>query len=272
VLRTFTAPALFLIAGASGLPWGFCVHAALAAALGAWFLRSSRATTPPTAAHAPLTPLYDGAFFTVLALAGWALTGANRWIVAWRFGDYAAGLFTLAGNAALIAPSVLGTIFLQYFQPNFFALGDRATTDASARPQLARDVDRAALGYTAVAAFAVATLTAISPWLVGPLISETYRAALVWILPAGCFGVAAGTGLFYHSLLLSGRREAACGLVDLTHIATLIGGSLVASAISPSAFRLWLMFTPAVPWLVARPLARRYFFMTPATPAPAPAP
>jgi hypothetical protein len=270
VLRTFAPPAAFVLLGAPGLAWGFCLYAALTAAVAAWETREPSPGTTPAGAGRQLTPIYEGPLFTMLAVAGWALVGVNRWIVAWRFGATTAGYFTLAGNAALILPAVFATIFLQYFQPGFFAEGDSLAPEARAR--LARRVDAVAATYAAVALLALAALVAVSPHLVGPLISENYRAALVWLLPAGCFGLATGTGLFYHSLLLAGRRERACGPVDLTAAGVLVAGGVVAAILGEGPFRDWLIATPLIPWLVNRPLARRHFFMPAADPGPAPAP
>jgi hypothetical protein len=269
ILRTFAPPMAFALLGSTGLAWGFCLYAAVTAAVSVWGTRPSSPEPAPAGAGRQLTPIYDGPLFTVLALAGWALVGVNRWIVAWRFGATTAGYFTLAGGAALILPAVLGTVFLQYFQPGFFADGDDPAPEARAR--LARRVDAVAAAYTAAALLALALLVAVSPLLVGPLISENYRAALGWLLPAGCFGLATGTGLFYHSLLLAGRRERACAPADLTAAVVLVAGGVVAAGLGENVFRGWLIATPVVPWLVNRPLARRYYFKPAANPAPAPA-
>jgi len=268
VLRTFTPPAAFALLGAPGLAWGFSVHAAITAAVAMWGAHPKSSDATPVDTQRQLTRIYEGPLFTILALAGWVMVGINRWIVAWRFGETAAGYFTLAGNAALIVPAVLGTVFLQYFQPGFFAEGDRRTSES--RTRLARRVDAVAAAYAIVALIALAGLVMVSPRLVGPLISENYRAALGWLLPAGCFGLAIGTGLFYHSLLLAGRREHACGPVDLIAAGVLVVGGIVAATFGEDLFRSWLVATPLVPWLINRPLARRYFFMPVASPAPAP--
>lgn len=256
VSRTFLPPlAYVLTAGALAALWGgFAVHALLGAGIGALALRRywqrSRGVNdaPPAIAAA-----YGGPLFIALAAAGWALAGLNRWIVAGFFGPVEAGYFTLAGGAALVIASSLGAVFMQYFQPGLFALGDRPTPECA---QLAARVDRVALAYAGTALAAVAGLAAIAPWLVGPLIHPGYRAALPWILPAGCYGVALITLQFYQTLLLAGKRERACGPVELTTAAVLVGGCIVAASAGPTWFTRWLLVTPLVPWLVTRPMAR----------------
>ena len=197
------------------------------------------------------------------------LAGLNRWIVAAFFGATEAGYFTLAGGAAVVLVSALGAVFVQYFQPGIFALGD-ATAGAD-RMVVARRVDQVALAFAGVGLAAVGALALVSPWLVGPLISEKYFTALPWIFPAGCFGVATITTVFYHSLLLAGRREAACAAVELTTAAVLIVGCVAAAALGAEWFARWLIVTPLLPWLLTRPLARRYFFRPDAGEASAPA-
>jgi hypothetical protein len=105
----------------------------------------------------------------------------------------------------------------------------------------------------------LAGLHFVAPLLVGPLIRESYRPALVFLLPAGAFALAITTGLFYHTLLLAGKREAACGPVELTAAGVLIAGSVGAAAIGQQWFLRWMLVSPLVPWLVSRPLVRRYF-------------
>lgn len=258
VSRTFLPPSLYVLStGAIGALWaGFAVHALLGAGLGALALRRywqkpvGTNPAPPVIAAA-----YGGPLFIALAAAGWVLAGLNRWIVAGFFGPVEAGYFTLAGGAALVIASSLGAVFMQYFQPGIFALGDHPTPD---RTQLAARVDRMALAYGGTALAAVAGLAALAPWLVGPLIHPGYRAALPWILPAGCFGVALITLQFYQTLLLAGKRERACGPVELTTAAVLAGGCLAAASAGPTWFTRWLLVTPLVPWVLTRPMARGY--------------
>ena len=270
VTRTF-APLLFLMLLGSdqGLYLGIGVHAVATAGVAALSLRTTWGpAVGSTGTNGQLAAVYEGPLFTVLALAGWALTGVNRWIVAGFFGETTAGYFTLATSIAVLVPSMLGTIALQYFQPGFFATGD--DPEPGARAALARRVDAVAAGCTVLAGLGLAALVVMAPSLVGPLIGERYRAALPWLLPAGCFGIATTIGLFFHSLLLAGRREKACAPVDLTATAILIGGGLVSGAVGESALRTWLLASPLVPWLVNRPLARHYFFQPPTSPAPGP--
>jgi hypothetical protein len=205
----------------------------------------------------------------LLAVTGWALAGLNRWIMALCFGPTETGFFVLASNLAALVPSMLGTIFVQYFQPGFFALGD---SPSAARPALARRVDGVALIFSVVALAGVSALVLVAPWLVGPVISPRYQAALAWLLPTGCFGTAIITAVFYHSMLLAGRRERACAPVDLITAGVLATGCISAALSGPEWFARWLVVTPLVPWVLTRPLARRFFFKPAAGPTPAPAP
>lgn len=272
--RTFAPLLLFVAMSGAGLAlWlGFGLHALVVAIAAIWTMHAYWHTAPaasPTSAATPITPVYEGPMFIALALSTWTLSGLNRWLVSLFFGPVETGYFTLAGNGAIIAPTVIGVVLMQYFQPGFFLQGDGP---AEKRAILPRDVDRVALLYTVVALGAVAAVTAISPYLVGPLISPNYRDALHWILPAGCFGTATMIGVFYHSLLLAGRREVACGPVDLTTAGILVLGCVVTALAGPKWFSRWLIVTPLVPWLLTRTLARRYFFMPAARPAPTPGP
>jgi hypothetical protein len=248
------------------------LHTLVFAAAGAWWLRryvrrAGSASNPPAAPA--FGAVYEGPWFTVIALSNWALAGLGRWLVAARFGAEAAGYFTLGGGAATVLTSALGTVWLQYFQPGLYALGDGPD---SQRVPLARRLDRAALIYTASAGAALGALVLAGPALVGPLINPSYRAALAWIGPAGAFGLATITAVYYHTLLLAGRREHACAPVDLTTAALLAAGAVAGALAGEEWLRRWMLVSPLVPWLVTRPLARRYFFRTEPDEAAAPAP
>jgi O-antigen/teichoic acid export membrane protein len=267
ITRTFIPPVLFLISGhALGLYLGFGIHACCFAAVALWTLRAHLRPTPAIT-HAPtVTPIYDGAFFATLSMIGWVLTGVNRWIVAGFLGETSAGLFTLAGNLAQIAPAMLGAVFMQYFQPGLFS-APHATP--SERRALASRVDRIAAVYTLLALAGIAGVHLLTPWLIGTLIDERYRAALAYIAGAGCFSAAVIIGQFYHALLLAGRRERACGPVDLTAAAILILGGLATMKLGgESAFLRWLLITPIIPWVISRSLARRYFLRESSGPEP----
>ena len=238
---------------------GYCLHAFAFACAGAWALRRYwRSHAPVTRS---VTAVYDGPLFTVLAVTGWAFTGSNRWIMVLFVGPAKTGFFAMAGNLALLVTAMLGTIFLQFFQPGFFA---SASEEPAQRRALARRVDQVALAYTLIALVGLVGVSLVAPYLIGSFISESYRPALAWLIPAGCFAVAVATGLFYHSLLLAGKRERTCGRVELTAAAVLVAGSLAAASAGELWFLRWLSITPIIPWIVNRPLARRYFF-TPAS-------
>lgn len=266
--RSFLPPLLFVgISGTLSMLWlGFCLHALLIAGVAAWMIspywKGSMGKTNPTT---QLTRVYDGTLFVSLALASWTLTGLNRWLVAWQFGETEAGYFTLAGGAALMAPSVFGSVILQYAQPGFFALGDAGPSQLH---RLADRVDVMASAYTVLALLATVAVSLLAPWLIGPLIAPRYQDALPWLLPAGCFATATMTAVFFHTLLLAGHRERACAPVDLLTAGVLAAGCLLASFGGVTWLQRWLLMTPAVPWLLTRPLARHYLFKPVAGPTP----
>ncbi len=255
VTRAFVPLLLYgwVSASFAALLGGFLLHALVVAGLGVWWLRASW-KNPAAPGPRQLTATYAGPLFTALALAGWALGGMNRWVVAGFYGAEPAGYFTLAGNIALILPSMLGTVLLQYLQPSWFAAYDGS---AAARRDLMARADRAALAYAASALTLTLLLQLLMPLLIGPLISVRYAAAAALVMPAGFFAVAITTGHFYHTVLLAVRREPACGPVDLSGTACLIAGSLLGAAAGWDWFTRWLMWAPLVPWLVNRTLARR---------------
>jgi hypothetical protein len=255
--RAFLPPLLFAFSGqAVALYAGFGLHAALFALAGLWALHRSIRGPESTSAAATLPPVYDGPLFIALAAAGWALLGLGRWIMALFFGAEATGYFSLASNLAILAPSVLATIALMYFQPGFFASPLQTPAD---RLALARRVDGVALAHSLCALSALGLLRLIMPWLLGPLIAINYAPAVAYLLPAGCFALAITTGQFYRSLLLAGKREAGCASVEFTSAAILVIGCVASASCGESWFLRWLLLSPVVPWLINRPLARRSF-------------
>lgn len=255
--RSFLPPLLFAASQqAFALYAGFGCSTLFFAAAGLWALQRSMTRFGADDSASTLPPVYEGPLFIILATAGWALLGLGRWIMAFYFGAEATGYFSLASNLATLAPSVLGTIFLLYFQPGFFAASLNTHSDRAA---LARRVDRVALTHAACALLALAVLRGIMPWLIGPLIAETYAPATDYLLPAGCFALAITTGQFYHSLLLAGKRESSCGPVELTAAGVLVIGSVTSATLGQTWFLRWMLVSPLVPWLVNRPLARRRF-------------
>ncbi|MGC4073689.1 MAG: oligosaccharide flippase family protein [Nibricoccus sp.] len=257
--RSFVPPLLYVIAGGSllTLEAGFCFHAIVLCAAGVWCIRSYfRAGISDTTL--PSASVYQGPLFVTLAIAGWAAGAMNRWIVAAFFGSAAAGYFTLASNIAVIVTGMLGVVFVQYFQPGIFA---KAGNAATSREDLVRHVDHIAGLYWITALLGIVLLHYSTPWLVGRLIGANYEPALDYILGAGCFGIAMFTGQFFHTLLLAGHRERACGPVDLAAFAVMICGGLISAWLGGEIFFLrWLLVTPLIPWLINRSMARRYFF------------
>jgi O-antigen/teichoic acid export membrane protein len=262
--RTLLPPLLYVTTShtLSALFTGFVGHTLTLALVGLWFVRKENHLAPATPVAAPrqLESVYEGHLFIALSVASWTLTAVNRWIVAGFFGADAAGFFTLAASLTIIVASMPGTIFIQYAQPGLFAAPSITLDD---RHALARRIDRIALAYTLLALCGVFALRLLSPWLIGPFIAEAYRDSLPFILGAGCFAIAATAAQFYHVLLLAGKRERACGPVDLSTAAILIAGGVISAAAGESWFTHWLTVTPLIPWLLTRPLARRYLLRGP---------
>jgi hypothetical protein len=252
-LRSVVPPLLYVATG-WGLPAlvaGFSVHAVVVAALCLVVLHGDWAQARPSAAPALAEP-YAGGLFAGLAIAGLIVITFPRWLALHVFGAETGGYFGLAANVASIAPSMLGTMALQYFQPGWFA---REHRDVAARAALARAADRVAALYAGGGLLATAALHALMPVLIGPLIDARYAAAAGFIAPAGCAMTAITTGYFYHAALLAARRERACARVDLTGVAALLAVALVGALAGVEAFRWALGLSPVLPWLVNRPLA-----------------
>lgn len=260
VSRTALPPLFYVLGGAMplALPTGFVLHVLLSVTAGAWLLRRHlRPAVGSTGAELPSA--YHGSLFFTLAVAGWVLGGSNRWLTTAFYGAEVTGYFSLASNIAVILPSMLGTMLMQYLQPAWFAAGH---TTVGERRQLAHRVDRAAAGYTALALGMAVALHFAMPLFVGPLVSVNYLPALDWVLGAGCFTVAVTTGRFYNSLLFAAKRETACRRVELTATGGYLLGGLTGAAAGAEWFQHWLVMTPLVPWLVNRPLAHRVIFPT----------
>lgn len=231
---------------------GFALHALLVALPAAGWLARQRGPAGVPASR--ITPVYDGPLFIVLAVAGLALGGINRWLTAGLYGNEQAGYFTLAANIGAILPTVTGTVLLQYLQPGWFRAG---ATGAAGIRDLARDIDRMAAWYTFTALGLVLGLHLAMPLLVGPLVSERYAAASALVLPAGCFATAVLTASIFQAFMLAARREKSSGPPELSGVVVLAGGAVLAALLGWDWFMGWLVLSPLVPWLVNRPLARR---------------
>lgn len=265
--RTFLPPLGYFLSGGmlGALYAGFAFHAVVFAALALFLLRPrSGRSEAPTPAPGAIFTTFTGPMFSVLAVAGWALTGLNRWLAAFFFGASTTGYFTLASNIAFIVPAMLGTLFMQYYLPELVAAPQRTVDE---RRGLAARFDRIALGFWLMALAAVAVVRLVLPALIGTLVDPQYGAALDFVVPVGCFFAALTTGSFYQQLLIVGHRERDCGPVELSFAAVLGIGGLFAAIAGVEVFRFWLLATALVPWLVLRPLARRAFFAVRAPPS-----
>lgn len=255
ITRTFAPPLLYLLMGGASLALylGFAAHTWIVATLAILAVGAHRPISP-NASSPVIAPVYEGALFFRIALASWVLTGLNRWLVAFFYGDTAAGYFTLGSSIAVIIPSVLSAMFMQYFQPGFYRIGDSAAIGKSA--ELARAVDKAAAAFAVSASLALLALRLAAPSLVGPLIDAKYQSALRWILPAGFFSLTTMLAYFYHVMLLASRRETACARVDLTTAALLALTAALAAAFGESVFSWTLIASPLLAGVVTRPMAR----------------
>jgi hypothetical protein len=255
--RTFLPLIFFITLGsATGLYAGLTLHILICISMVAWAFRTHWALPGQSARPKhEVGEIYTGQYFTALASAGWALSGINRWVVAGFFGNVEAGFITLAGNIAVVVPIFAGTVITQLFQAGLFAMGDSIANGN--RRQLLRRVDAISAAFCVLSIPGILVLNSILPWLIGPLIHFNYNAALHWVLPVGLFGTAMIVGQYYHTLLLAARLEKSCAPVDLANAGILIGGSVLAATGGKEIFTSWLLFTPLIPWIVTRTLARR---------------
>lgn len=270
ISRTFLPLLLYigLNASVTSLQLGFVGHACLLAFTGGLLLKTLPASRTSSPRILQLDTVYRGSLFLVLAIAAWSLSGATRWIAAGYFDGDTVGYFTFATNLAVIATGMPGIIATQYAQPGLFAAPHVAREN---RLALARRVDRIALVYTAVSIAAVFSFWIGTPWLVGSLIGRAYEPALDYLASACGFGMAVQTAQFYHLLLLAGKRERACGPVDLLTSALLIAGAIVSAALKgEDGFLIWLGASPLTVWLITRPFARRLLLQDIAADSPKP--
>lgn len=269
VTRSFLPPLLYYSSqGAeAALPLGYLAHALALAAAASWAARIPPDTARAAGGRAMPDSVYQGPLFAVLAVNGWVMAGLQRWVTAALLGATTAGFVALATNIATLVPAMLGTIALQYFQPGIYAAPSATMAD---RRELARRIDRIALAHALLSVAGLGVLRFILPWLVGPLIGESYRPALAMMLPTGAAMLALATGWFYHALLLAGHRERACGPTELSAAVVLVLGSTGAAWAGQEWWSRWCLLSPLIPWVVNRPIARRHFFRPGQGAGPAP--
>jgi len=254
-LRTLLPLALYagVAAQLGSLLGGFALHAVLAAAA-AWLIGGWTRAAADDSADPACRATYEGPRFVVLALAGWIMGASGRSIVLGFFGAEEAGYFTLASNVALVVVSVLFALVQQFVQPRLFVAAGSGTADA---PRLARITDATGLAFLLAGVAGLFALAALLPHLVGSLVGPSYAAATRWVLPAGCYHLAILGSTFPHLLLLAARRERACGPPELASALVLLAGAIGTAAWGAEPFRWFALFSPVIPWLTARPLARR---------------
>lgn len=254
-LRTLLPLALYagVAAQLATLLGGFALHAVLAAAA-AWLIGGWQRETTADSADLASRTAYEGPRFVVLALVGWIMGASGRSIVMGFFGAEEAGYFTLASNVALVVVSVLYALVQQFVQPRLFAVAGREAADP---PRLARIMDATELTFLVAGVTGLLALSVVLPHLVGSLIGPQYAAATHWVLPAGCYHLAILGSTFPHLLLLAAQRERACGPPEIASALVLLAGAIGAAAWGAEPFRWFALFSPVIPWLTARPLARR---------------
>jgi len=240
------------------LPAGFLIHALVDAV---WVNGLARKMTRHEDNGGKLSKLpaeFTGWNFIIQAIAGWTALGLTRWLVMYFQGDQTAGFFNLASNLAIILPSMMGTVLTQYFQPDLFAAPCKT---AAERRALAARVDRIALLHIAGSLVALGVLHLLLPWLVGSVISEKYADATAYVFPAGCFFVSVVMTQFHVQLLLAGGRADRIAWLETSKaLALAISGIAAISLGGEFIFLIWLICTPALPWVLSRTLARRWFF------------
>lgn len=255
--RSFAGPLCFVLLGKEtwALFLGFAAYTLVNAATGLALLKKYLRRDGSEIKDVSLPAVYLGPLFVALALATWVLYGINRWLAAWRFDDVFAGWFTFAGNLGSLVAAVLGGIFIQYFQPTLYALADTKSTPPNVLP---KRIDLLAASLCVAAVGGLLALWWVSPLLMGVLIAEKYRPALVWILPTGCFALTIVASQFYHIMLLALKKERSCGAMDLTTAAVLIAAATTSVFFGHTVFWWTLVLSPLTTLLVSRSLARMY--------------
>ena len=256
--RTFLPLLLFAATGAAvALPAGLLLSALSFAAIA---LIGLGVVPRGTGDRPALAGSFTGPLFPLVALSGWATSGATRWVAAGILPADEVGYFVLANSVGTLLPGVLVAISIQYVQPAWFSRPHSTQDD---RRALLRHVDQAAAVFGVAALSAITILQLVAPWLVGPLIHPDFQSALSYLFPAGCFAIATATTVFYQSLLLAVRREDRIGAIEAAFALGLVGTGVCAGWAGSEWFSLWLLTSPVWPWFLYRTLVR-HALLTPA--------
>jgi O-antigen/teichoic acid export membrane protein len=195
--------------------------------------------------------------FVLMGIGGWLVQNADRWIVAFLFGNDQAGLFNLAGNVAGVVPSFVSAGLMQRVFPSIFRQADQAKSPADWR-RLAGRCDRVTMAFLGLTVAGLAMLHLLGPYLTGWLISKpNYGPSMPLLFPAGIAAAAVQTNQFQY-LLLQGQHNS-LGMVKVMSILATIRtlGSILAGMVSWSAFVIWLLISTAIIALLGRALIRR---------------
>ena len=183
--------------------------------------------------------------FVWMGAGGWLLQYADRWTVAFYFGNHQAGVFNLASNIASMVPALVCGALMQRVFPAVFRAADHAQTEEDWRA-LARRCDRATLLFLLLTVAGLIALHFVGPYLVGWLVSARYAPCMPILLPAGMGAVAMQTNQFQY-LLLQGQHDSS-GMVRVMLILAGIRtvGTILAAAVSWPVLLGWLLVSSLI--------------------------
>lgn len=259
--RTFV-PVLIASATAMSLGMltvGYTLHGAIVIGLVVGLARDlpPRVTPAPAQFEAWRRELRDyGRPFALLGVGAWLLQNVDRFIVERFFGLDQAGLFQLALGLGAILPTLGVNVFMQLFFPGIFARCDAARSAEDWRA-IARRCDGLTAAFLALTLGGLVVLHAAAPWLVGPLISAKYAAAVPMVFGAGCALLAAQANQFQYLLLQGQHNSAGMVKVMLLVAGVKTAGSIAAAAVSWPVFLGWQAASVPLCAVLGRQLIRR---------------
>jgi O-antigen/teichoic acid export membrane protein len=194
--------------------------------------------------------------FVIMGLGGWLLLNADRWVVAFAFGEERLGLFSLATNVASVIPAFVCAGLMQRFFPAVFRASDRARTEQDWR-NLARKCDYLTLLFLGLSVGGLCVLQVVGPLLVGWLIGAKYAASMPLLLPAGMGAVASQANQFEYLLLQGQHNSSGMVKVMLALAAMRTAGSIIAGAISWPVFLGWMLLSTVLVSVLGRTWIQR---------------
>jgi O-antigen/teichoic acid export membrane protein len=187
--------------------------------------------------------------FILMGIGGWLLQSSDRWIVIKFYGEQKAGLFALATSMGSIVPALLLAALMQRIFPEIFRQADAARRRED-WVALARRCDRATLVFVLFSGLGLVFLRLVAPHLVGWLIHARYQDAMSMVLAAGLAMVTVQVNQFQYMLLQGQHNSIAMVRVMAAVAGVKTAGSIIAAAISWSAFMVWLAVSvPVSAWL-----------------------